>query len=177
VRRESLAAADIRRLVRAMRLALPRTPLGVSTGAWIAGSGAERERLVSGWSDLPDFASVNLDEAGAASLARLLLRRGVGVEAGLSDERAAQCFIDTGLAGECLRVLLEPQPQELSVALGIVDRLEAELDRSGVRCPRLLHGTAATAWPLLDEAARLGCDARIGLEDTLMLPNSRPEIS
>ena len=82
-----------------------------------------------------------------------------------------------GLAGECLRVLLEPQPEELSLALGIVDRLEAELDRSGVRCPRLLHGTAATAWPLLDEAARLGYDARIGLEDTLMLPNSRPEVS
>src|SRR5439155_15186350 len=108
--KESLAAADIGRLLRAMRLALPGTPLGVSTGAWIAGSGAERERLVAGWSDLPDFASVNFDEAGAASLARLLLRRGVGVEAGVSDEHAAQRFIETGLAGECLRVLLEPQP-------------------------------------------------------------------
>jgi uncharacterized protein (DUF849 family) len=196
--KESLAAADISGLVRAIRLALPGTPLGVSTGAWIAGSGAGRERLVAGWSDLPDFASVNFDEVGAASLARLLLRRGVGVEAGLSDERATQCFVDTRLAGECLRVLLEPQPQGLSVALGIVDRIDAALDGAGVRCPRLLHGTEATAWLLLDEAARRGYDARIGLEDTLTLPdgtqapgngalvaearrrlelNSRPEVS
>jgi len=73
--KESLAAADIHRLVRAMRLALPGTPLGLSTGAWIAGSGAERERLVAAWSDLPDFASVNFDEIGAASVTRLLLPR------------------------------------------------------------------------------------------------------
>jgi uncharacterized protein (DUF849 family) len=37
--------------------------------------------------------------------------------------------------------------------------------------PRLLHGTEATAWPLLDEAARRGYHARIGLEDTLTLPD------
>jgi uncharacterized protein (DUF849 family) len=171
---ESLAAADIRRLVRAIRLAVPGTPLGVSTGAWIAGSGVEREHLVAAWSDLPDFASVNFDEVGAASLARLLLRRGVAVEAGLSDERATQCFIGTGLAGECLRVLLEPQPQELSFALGIVNRIEAALERAGVKCPRLLHGTEATCWPLFEEAARRGYDARIGLEDTLTLPDGRP---
>jgi uncharacterized protein (DUF849 family) len=35
---------------------------------------------------------------------------------------------------------------------------------------RLLHGVDATAWPLLQEAARRGYDARIGLEDTLRLP-------
>ncbi|MFL5496117.1 MAG: 3-keto-5-aminohexanoate cleavage protein [Gemmatimonadales bacterium] len=171
---ESLAAADIDRLVLAIRQALPSTPLGVSTGAWIAGSGAERQDLVAGWSELPDFASVNFDEPGAASLARLLLRRGIGVEAGLSDEHATCHLAESGLADECLRVLLEPQAQDLSVALGIADRIEAVLESSGIRCPRLLHGTEATAWLLLDEAARRGYDARIGLEDILRLPDGTP---
>jgi uncharacterized protein (DUF849 family) len=170
-RKESLAAADIGRLMLAIRLALPGTPVGVSTGEWIVGSGPQRQDLVAGWTELPDFASVNFDEAGAASLARLLLRRGIGVEAGLSDERATRCLADSGVAPDCLRVLLEPQPQDLSVALGMLDRIEAALDGSGIRCPRLLHGTEATAWPLLDEAARRGYHARIGLEDTLTLPD------
>jgi len=172
--RESLAAADVGRLMLTMRLALTGTPLGVSTGAWIAGSGTEREDLVAGWNELPDFASVNFDEGGAASLARLLLRRGIGVEAGLSDECAARRLAESGLADECLRVLLEPQSQDLGVSLGMVDRIEAALGSSGIRCPRLLHGTDATAWPLLDEAVRRGYDARIGLEDTLGLPDGTP---
>jgi uncharacterized protein (DUF849 family) len=172
--KESLAAAAVSRLVRAMRRALPGIPLGVSTGAWITGSGAEREHLVAGWRELPDFASVNFDEDGAGSLARLLLSQGVGVEAGLSDEGATRRFADSGLAGECLRVLLEPQQQELSAALDMVERIEAVLDRSGIGRPRLLHGTEATAWPLLDQAVRRGYDARIGLEDTLTLPDGTP---
>jgi uncharacterized protein (DUF849 family) len=150
---ESLSAADIAHLMQAMRRALPGTPLGVSTGGWIAGSGTERQDLVAGWSELPDFASVNFDEVGAASLARQLLRRGIGLEAGLSDERATRHFADSGLAGECPRVLLELQSQDLSMALGIVDRIAAAL---------------------LDEAARRGYDARIGLEDTLRLPDGTP---
>src|SRR5712691_11311605 len=51
--KESLAAAAVGRLVGEMRRVLPRTPLGVNTGAWIAGSGAEREHLVAGWPQLP----------------------------------------------------------------------------------------------------------------------------
>jgi uncharacterized protein (DUF849 family) len=37
--------------------------------------------------------------------------------------------------------------------------------------PILLHGTGAIAWPLLDDAVELGHQVRIGLEDTLHLPN------
>jgi uncharacterized protein (DUF849 family) len=36
---------------------------------------------------------------------------------------------------------------------------------------RLLHGTGATTWPLFVEAVRRGYDGRIGLEDTLLLPD------
>ncbi|HEY9505089.1 MAG TPA: 3-keto-5-aminohexanoate cleavage protein, partial [Gemmatimonadales bacterium] len=70
----------------------------------------------------------------------------------------------------CLRVLLEPLEQELAAALGTVAALESPL---AGRAPRLLHGVDATAWALLREAARRGYDARIGLEDTLLIPEGR----
>jgi len=48
------------------------------------------------------------------------------------------------------------------------------LSGAGIALPRLLHGTGVTTWPLLAEAARRGCQARIGLEDTLLLPGGEP---
>ncbi|WP_346540125.1 3-keto-5-aminohexanoate cleavage protein [Micromonospora sp. DPT] len=40
--------------------------------------------------------------------------------------------------------------------------------------PVLLHGEGAAAWPVLAEAVRRGLDTRIGLEDTLGLPDGAP---
>jgi uncharacterized protein (DUF849 family) len=51
--------------------------------------------------------------------------------------------------------------------------MEQVLTRAGATLPRLLHGTGDTAWALLAEAARRGYQARIGLEDTLLLPDGR----
>jgi 3-keto-5-aminohexanoate cleavage enzyme len=48
--------------------------------------------------------------------------------------------------------------------------IEQVLSGAGIALPRLLHGTGVTAWPLLVEAARRGCQVRIGLEDTLLMP-------
>ena len=39
--------------------------------------------------------------------------------------------------------------------------------------PVLLHGEGASAWPALRLAIELGLDTRIGLEDTLVLPDGR----
>jgi uncharacterized protein (DUF849 family) len=39
--------------------------------------------------------------------------------------------------------------------------------------PVLLHGTEATVWPMMDEAISRGYDVRVGLEDTLVLPDGR----
>ena len=36
-----------------------------------------------------------------------------------------------------------------------------------------LHGTEATVWPMMDEAITRGYDVRIGLEDTLVMPDGR----
>jgi uncharacterized protein (DUF849 family) len=86
---ESLDAADIGASVAAVRASCPGTPIGVSTGLWIAGGDAiRRYDAVARWARLPadrrpGFASVNVSEDGFAELAVLLDRAGIGVEAGV----------------------------------------------------------------------------------------------
>jgi uncharacterized protein (DUF849 family) len=168
---ESVAAEDVARAVTALRAAAPGTPVGVSTGAWIMRDAARRQETVAGWSVWPDYTSVNFDEAGAEALATLVLSRGSGVEVGLPHAAAAQRLADAGLAARCLRVLIEPREQDLHAALATVGRIEAVLDRAAIGLPRLLHGLDRTAWPFITESARRGYDTRIGLEDTLTLPD------
>jgi uncharacterized protein (DUF849 family) len=121
---------------------------------------------------LPDFASVNWHEDGSAELAADLLDRGVAVEAGLWTPAAVRSWLTWPDRGRCLRVLLEVmdgEPAPVEAAARLVDALGAE---PGV--PILLHGEGAAAWPVLREAGRRGLDARIGLEDTLVLPDGSP---
>lgn len=180
--KESLYAEDVARTLLAVRsvcqnalIAAPESLVGVSTGAWILPDTNLRLRAVSEWEVLPDFASVNFGEDGAIELATLLLSRGVGVEAGLCDVEAAEVFLSSGLAARCVRVLLEPQEQEMKLALETVSAMEKLLDAGRAGLPRLppllLHGTEATVWPMIDVAISRGHDLRVGLEDTLVLPD------
>jgi len=68
-------------------------------------------------------------------------------------------------------VLLEPQEQEMASALETVSEIERVLESGKVEVPRLLHGTEATSWPMMEEAIIRGYGVRIGLEDTLTLPD------
>jgi uncharacterized protein (DUF849 family) len=120
---------------------------------------------------LPDFASVNFSEEGAAELSGLLLSRGINVEAGLSGSDDSDVLIESGLAARCIRVLLEPQEQEMAKALETVSKIEKVLESGKVEVPRMLHGTEATSWPMMEEAIIRGYGVRIGLEDTLALPD------
>lgn len=54
-----------------------------------------------------------------------------------------------------------------------VSLIEA-LDGEGASTSVLLHGEGTSCWPVLIEAARRGFDARIGLEDVLVLPDGSP---
>jgi uncharacterized protein (DUF849 family) len=169
--RESLAPSDVAAAVRAVRGAIPGTPFGVSTGAWIHKDAALRHKMVSEWTVLPDFASVNFKEEGAVELASLLASRGLGIEAGLSDALGAEILVTSGLAPSFLRILLEPQENSADSALANVSAIEAALKAGGVKLPLLLHGLDATAWELLDAAAARGYDTRVGFEDVLTLPS------
>ncbi|MFZ1971553.1 MAG: 3-keto-5-aminohexanoate cleavage protein [Candidatus Acidiferrales bacterium] len=169
--RESLDADDVARAVEAVRAAIPATPFGVSTGAWIVPDVKARYEKVAAWKVLPPFASINFNEEGGVALAELLLSRGVGIEAGVGSPEAVEALVASGLAGRCLRVMFEPEQQDLRVALDGVERLEKMLERAGVKIPRLLHGLNRTAWDLIDAALQRGYDTRIGFEDVLTLPN------
>jgi len=166
--RESLAPEDVAATLGAIRGACPGVPVGVSTGAWIVPDTNRRLALIRAWDVRPDFASVNLHEAGAIDVIRALLDRSVGGEAGVWNAPAAHILLDSGLADRCLRVLLEPaeEPGDPRVAL---ERIEAVLDR--LARPRLLHGLDGSAWELLALASRRRYDTRIGFEDTLVLPD------
>jgi uncharacterized protein (DUF849 family) len=169
--RESLDGDDVARAVEAVRAAIPGTPFGVSTGAWIVPDVKARYEKVAAWKVLPPFASINFNEEGGVVLAELLLSRGVAIEAGVGSVQAVESFLASGLAFRCLRVMFEPEQQDLRVALDGVERLEKMLHRAGVKIPRLLHGLNRTAWDLIDAAAQRGYDTRIGFEDALTLPD------
>ena len=168
--RESLAGDDVAAALRAIREACPEVTVGVSTGLWITGGdAARRAELVAGWALRPDFASVNLHEEGAADLVRALAATGVGIEAGVWSPAAAD-----RLAGlTVLRVLVEiietPASEAVAAADAILARLGAVSEHPGGEL--LLHGEEEACWPMIAHAGRLGLPTRIGLEDTVTLPD------
>ncbi len=172
---ESLYAEDVSRTLSAVRSASSSAQIGVSTGAWILPDPASRLQAVAGWEALPDFASVNFSEVGSVELAQLLLSRGVGVEAGLCDADAGKAFLKSGLLADCIRVLLEPQEQQIEGALQNLKQIERVLESATAAraLPLVLHGTEATVWPMMTQAMVRGYGARIGFEDTLVLPNGK----
>ncbi|MFI0779405.1 3-keto-5-aminohexanoate cleavage protein [Streptomyces sp. NPDC021212] len=170
--RDSLDPHVVAEAVTAVRRAVPSgVPIGVTTGAWATPGPEERTALVRSWYVLPDHASVNWHEAGAEQVAAVLLDHGVGVEAGIySGTGAAGRFCASPLSRRVLRVLAEVTDTNAATAAQTAVALVEELAPVGLT-PLLLHGEEGGAWPVLRVAARLGLDARIGLEDALVLPD------
>jgi uncharacterized protein (DUF849 family) len=165
---ETLHPDDVAETLVAIRRACPGVPVGISTGAWIVPDLRERLELIESWPVLPDSASVNLHEAGATTVMRALVDRGIGVEAGIWHAPAALALAHSGLAGACLRVLLEPAEASCRPR-GNLLQIEAAL--AGVAPPRLLHGLGRSVWEFVELAASRDYDTRIGFEDTLALPD------
>jgi uncharacterized protein (DUF849 family) len=166
--RESLAAEVIDETVRAVRSAAG-VAVGVSTGAWIEPDPGRRAEAVAAWRE-PDMASVNLSEAGAADVMAALWEAGIGIEAGIWSLDDVERLADSGFATRLVRVLVEirhPSPDPAANALAI----DQALDRLRADVPRLHHGEEEATWPVLRQAVSLGHDIRIGLEDTLLLPD------
>jgi uncharacterized protein (DUF849 family) len=165
---ESLAPSDVADTVNAIRLACPGTPIGVSTGAWIIPDLERRLSMIRSWSTVPEMASVNLHEAGAARVIELLLEMGIGVEAGIWNAPAAVTLMKSGLADACLRILLEPAEASCSARANLMQMEEV---LAVAKPPRLLHGLGHYAWRLIELAAQRRYDTRTGFEDTLRLPD------
>ena len=177
---ETLDAEAIGDAVAAVRTACPGIPVGVATGDWIEPNFSRRKELIGLWGSLPeerrpDFASVNFSEEGALEICVELLAAEVGVEAGLWSARDARLLIQSGLAERCTRLLIELVHQRTTEEARLAaQEIEDVLDTASTRISILLHGEGPVAWPMLAYALEKGYDARVGLEDTLTMPDGSP---
>ena len=170
---DSLDSARMDAALAAVRRAVPGIPLGVTTGAWALRNPEQRVAAIRAWRTLPDFASVNWIEEGSDEVAAALLERGVAVEAGLWSVEAIEAWLASPSHQRCCRVLVE------MIGPFSPGRTEADADvflamigaSSGRDVPVLLHGYERSCWPVLRHAAGRGLAVRIGLEDTLELPD------
>jgi uncharacterized protein (DUF849 family) len=169
---DSLLPDAVDAAVSAVRHAAPGLPLGVTTGFWALPDADQRLRAVEGWTVLPDFASVNWHEPGSEDLARLLLRKGLGVEVGIFHAEAAASWASSEIAQHCMRVMIElggdGGPDDWTAT---ADDLLSQVLAAGSHAPVLLHGLDESCWPLLEHAGVRGVQTRIGMEDTLRLPD------
>lgn len=173
---DTLEAAPLAAVLTAVGDAAPRMPVGVTTGAWASAGPQDRVAAVRSWTVLPGFASVNWHEDGAEEVAAALLDRGVGVEAGLYHDEAVTAWAGSPFRDRCLRVLLElPDGLNQTATGAMANRLLGSVrDAVGDTIPVVLHGEGSSCWPALQHAAILGVATRIGLEDTLELPDCSP---
>jgi uncharacterized protein (DUF849 family) len=155
----------------AIRAASPGVSVGVTTGAWAEPDVERRLAAIEAWTELPDHASVNWHEAGADEVAALLLRRGVAVEAGLWDAAGFEVWKRSPVRGECLRVLIELPDEPAQTVRAHAEAMIAHVELEEPGIPILLHGEEGSTWPVFDLAVELGVALRIGLEDTLVLPD------
>ncbi|MEV0637138.1 3-keto-5-aminohexanoate cleavage protein [Streptomyces sp. NPDC050619] len=173
---DTLSPRVIAAAIEAIHARVP-VPLGVTTGAWAQPDPAARVERIRRWTVLPDHASVNWHEPGAEEVAAALLDRGVGVEAGIwSGTDGVARFADSPLGPKVLRVLAEVTDTAPDTAEDSARALLTDLGPAHGR-PVLLHGEDGGAWPVLRLAGRLGLATRIGLEDTLVLPDGERALS
>ena len=165
--RETLEASVCGAVVEAVRESCPGVPVGLSTGQWIVGGTEARLEAISRWELQPDFVSVNVYEDGVAELCDLLDARGVRLEAGL----ATSLDVARMPHVEWLRVLVEVEERKADRAVACAAAVEAALDEAGMTAPQLHHGEGPPTWAVLARAMERGHDVRIGLEDTLVLPD------
>jgi uncharacterized protein (DUF849 family) len=168
---ESLDAAVVDGVVAGVRAAVG-VPIGVSTGGWMEPDLERRLALIRGWR-LPDYASVNVSEEGAAEVMRVLLGVDVGIEAGVWTVDDVELLAATGLASRVTRIMIEPVDVREDDAVPLVEAIHRRLDHRGFTAPRLQHGDGESTWILLKDAIARGVDTRIGLEDTFFEPDGR----
>src|SRR5215469_10857203 len=160
--------------VRAVRSAVPQVPVGVTTGIWaVGGDPARRLELVSGWSggDRPDFASVNLSEPRADSLAAVLAGLGIAVEAGVWTAEDAERLAASAFGRDVIRILIEPRDDSPEAAVATAAQVEGTLARHDLQAPRVHHGYGIATWAVIRAALVMGQGIRVGLEDTVVLPD------
>ena len=146
-------------------------PFGVSTGAWIISDPARRLALSKSGRCFQTSCPSIFTKRGRRSLPPYFLGR-MWPRGRHGQPVGAERLVQSGLR--------KPMPPDHVRAPGAGNlprrwrpspRLRRFSTTAASRRPRLLHGVDATAWPLVDVARARGYGTRIGLEDTLTLPD------
>ena len=149
-------------------------PVGVTTGIWtVDGDVARRLDLVARWTgpDRPDYASINMNEPGTNELADVLTSLGIQIEAGVWTAADARLLGAAAFRDRILRVLMEPVDRNPPGAVATAAQAASELARLGVTAPQVHHGYDLATWEVMRAAVAMGQGIRVGLEDTVFLPN------
>jgi uncharacterized protein (DUF849 family) len=170
---ETLAAEACATALRRIRAASPGAPISLTTSSAIEPDPARRFELVSQWTELPELVTANMGEEGIAELCDHLVRRGVGIEAGLLGAEDAETFVRSGLVDRCVRVLVEPLDADPDEAVAHAIRMEDVLKQAGIDLPQVHHGEGIASWAVNAHGALRGHGIRTGLEDTTVLADGR----
>jgi uncharacterized protein (DUF849 family) len=172
---ETLEPEPCAAMVRAIRAACPGVPISQTTALYIAGDDPERRlSLVAGWTELPELVTANQGEEGIVELCEHLLGRGVGIEAGLLTLADAEAYVESPIAAQCIRVLIEPLDPDPDAGVAHAEAMEAVLAEAGIELEQVHHGEMLASWAVSERGARRGHGVRTGLEDTTVMPDGRP---
>ncbi len=147
----------------AIRAAVPDMPIGFSSSAAIDPDPFARAAAFRAWRQRPDFVSVNVSELGWAGIVRAALHAGIAVEAGLATPGDAEELERSPFTHQVVRALVEVE--------GGADQARAIAQLIPGTVPQLWHGYGERTWEVIAAAAAAGVDVRVGLEDTLVLPD------
>lgn len=161
------------RAIRAVRAACPGIPISLSTSAAIEPDPERRHALVAAWTELPELVTANQGEPGIFELCELLMKRGIGIEAGLLVLDDARAFVAANLAPRCVRVLLEPLDADPDAAVAHAKSMEQVLDAGSVAIERIYHGEGIASWAVNRYGISREYGIRTGLEDCPVLPDGR----
>lgn len=154
----TLVGPEVATTIATVRAAVPGIEISVSTN--VPGS---RTALIASWAPLaagrPDIASVRVGQPGWRELAQALYQVNVAIEL-VVDTEAELGELPAGTT----RITVTATERT-------AERLLRQVEPLGL--PILLHGRDDSAWPVLTYAARLEHHVRMGLEDTLHLPDGR----
>jgi len=167
---ESLDPEAVALTLHSIRHRSPGIELAVSTAESIVNDPRRRLDLLRNWTVWPDTLCTNLSEEGIDDIILLAREQGVHCEAGLfwpEDIRYLRSLPDV----KWRRLLLEPLSDNVPIAKEQLQVLLDELGSPWLSVPHVIHGMNATTYPLLLEGAERTQASRIGLEDTLVLPD------
>jgi uncharacterized protein (DUF849 family) len=172
--RETFDSVETQLALLEIRATCPRTPLSLSTSAEIDPDPERRRAEIEHWRELPDLVTANQGEPGIVELCDDLIARGVGIEAGLLEVVDAEAFVESGLAGRCVRAMVEPLDELVDDALAKAAAIEAVLAEAAIGLEQVHHGDGLACWAVNRRAAERGHGIRTGLEDTLVMPDDTP---